>query len=133
MKQFILAIFFFAVSGSGNSQLLLSEDFTSPFFPNANWILINNSQSPGSNWFNGNGSGVFPAFNGGPSDYIAVNYASTTNTSSPQTLSNWLLTPTVTLTNGAVLQFATRTTSNPAMWPDRLEVYISTAGSGTNV
>ena len=46
------------------------------------------------------------------------------------TISNWLLTPTVTLQNGATLSFWTRTTTGT--FPDRLQVRMSTNGASTN-
>src|SRR5688572_14113099 len=108
MKKFTLALLIGAGSCSlMNGQLMLSEDFTAPFFSsNPNWIQINNTPSPNLDWFQGNGAGTFPAYNGAANDYVAANWASTSNTTTGQTLSNWLITPVVTLMNGAVLQFA---------------------------
>src|SRR4029079_15338751 len=48
------------------------------------------------------------------------------------TLSNWLLTPPLTLANGVVLTFYTRTVDTPT-FPDRLQVRMSTNGASTNV
>lgn len=116
---------------STKAQVMISEDFTSPFSAAASgWVRTNNSASPNGTWAQGTGT-VFAAFNGGANDYYSVNFAST-SASTPATISNWLITPSVTLQNGGVLQFATRTTSNPASFPDRLEVYMST-GTGANV
>jgi hypothetical protein len=47
-------------------------------------------------------------------------------------ISNWLLTPPVTLQNGAVMTFYTRTVDVP-QFPDRLQVRMSTSGISTNV
>jgi len=115
-----------------NAQVMIQEDFNSPFnAATAGWVRINNSPAPNTLWSQGNGT-IFPAFNGGPNDFYSVNFASTAlNTAT--TISNWLISPTVTVQNGAVLQFATRTSTNPAAFPDRLEVYLSEAGNGTNV
>ena len=113
---------------------MLQENFNNPFNPaTAGWNVQNLSASanPTLAWFQGN-STVFNAFNGGPDDYYAVNFGNTIDPN-PATISSWLISPTVTLVNGGVLQFATRTTTNPSPFPDRLEVYMSTAGSGTNV
>ena len=116
---------------STKAQVMISEDFTSPFSAAASgWVRTNNSASPNGTWAQGTGT-VFAAFNGGANDYYSVNFAST-SASTPATISNWLITPSVTLQNGGVLQFATRTTSNPASFPDRLEGYMST-GTGANV
>ena len=50
----------------------------------------------------------------------------------PNTISNWLLTPPLTLQNGATLTFYTRTVDVP-QFPDRLQVRMSTNGTSTNV
>ncbi|MES2679310.1 MAG: choice-of-anchor J domain-containing protein [Bacteroidota bacterium] len=115
-----------------NAQVIISENFNNP---NAltGWIKDNKSNPQGiTTWFTGN-PGVFPAFSSPDSSYIAANYNNTTGGSG--TISNWLITPTVTLNNGGVLQFATRTnTAAPqSIAPDRLQVYMSTAGTGSDV
>lgn len=94
------------------------------------WFIQNNSQpGPGSaSWFQGN-STVFPAHSGAGTSYIGVNFNSGTATS---TLSNWLLTPTMSLPNGTQLSFFTRTVDAP-QFPDRLQVRMSRAGASTNV
>lgn len=117
-----------------NSQVVFQEDFTSTFNPATNgWSIQNLSASanPTLAWFQGNPA-VFNAYNGAGADYVGANFNSTTDSNNPATLSTWLLTPTLNLINGAVLEFATRTSTNPASFPDRLEVYMSTAGTGTN-
>lgn len=116
-----------------NAQQVLTQNFNSlsSAISANNWIRTNNSSPVGTNsWFQGN-PGVFPAFNGADSAYIAANYNSTAGTG---TISNWLISPTVTVFDGGVLEFATRTnTSLPQnIAPDRLEVYLST-GVGSNV
>lgn len=112
------------------AQVTLSEDFNSPFAPNSGtgWSVQNNSVPTGTlNWFQGNNN-VFSAFNGGASDYFAANYNSASNNGD---ISNWLISPTVTLVNGATIQFATRTVSATTVYPDRLEVRLSPNTSGT--
>ena len=47
-------------------------------------------------------------------------------------ISNWLLTPPVTLQNGALMNFVTRTVDVP-QFPDRLQVRMSTNGTSTDV
>ena len=96
----------------------------------AGWFMQNNSQpGPGTtNWFQGN-STVFPAQSGASTSYIGTNFNNGTGTS---TLSNWLLTPPLTLQNGVVLTFWTRTVDTPT-FPDRLQVRMSTNGASTNV
>ncbi|UKN01183.1 choice-of-anchor J domain-containing protein [Paracrocinitomix mangrovi] len=93
------------------------------------WIMQNNSSPLGStDWFQGNAT-AFAAFNGAGDSYIGANF---NNTSGVGTISNWLLTPNVTLKNGDVITFYTRTTIDN-MWADNLQVRMSTNGASTNV
>ncbi|HQQ95493.1 MAG TPA: choice-of-anchor J domain-containing protein [Bacteroidia bacterium] len=108
---------------------LLSESFTSPFsVAGSGWLIQNNSNPIGTlTWAQGVGT-IFPAYSGAADDYFEVNYNCQGSASGD--ISNFLITPTVSLMNGAVLKFATRTTSNPSNFPDRLEVRMS-IGTGT--
>lgn len=93
------------------------------------WFSQNNSSPLGTtNWFQGNET-VFPAQAGAPTAYIGANF---NNTSGVGTISNWLLTPELTLSNGDTFSFWTRTAAG-SIWPDRLQVRLSTAGASTNV
>ncbi len=114
---------------AGGVQLSQGFDDITSLVP-AGWFMQNNSQpGPGSTgWFQGN-SDVFPAQSGAATSYIGTNFNNGTGTS---TLSNWLLTPPVTLQNGTVLTFWTRTVPTPA-FPDRLQVRMSTNGASVNV
>ena len=97
--------------------------------PPSGWVQANNSSPIGTlSWFQGDTS-VFPAQGGDPNSYIAVNYNSGSGSA---TISNWLLTPAITLRNNAVLSFWTRTVDTP-MYPDRLQIRMSTNGSSSNV
>lgn len=103
------------------------DDITT--LPGAGWAQINNSSPLGSTgWFQGNDA-VFPAQTGAPTAYIGANF---NNTSGTGTISNWLLTPEINLADGSTMTFYTRVPTG-SIWPDRLEVRMSTAGSSTNV
>ena len=103
------------------------DDITT--LPGAGWVQTNHSTTIGTTgWFQGN-SAVFPAQGGAATSYIGANF---NNTTSADTISNWLLTPPLTLQNGAVLTFWTRTVDAPA-FPDRLQVRMSTNGASSNV
>ena len=93
------------------------------------WYMQNNSAPLGlTDWFQGNDT-VFPAHAGAPTAYIGANF---NNTAGAGTISNWLLTPELNLTNGDTISFWTRTAAG-SIWADRLQVRLSTAGSSTNV
>ncbi|MBA3664370.1 MAG: T9SS type A sorting domain-containing protein [Bacteroidetes bacterium] len=114
-----------------DAQVLFSENFTATFTPaSAGWAVQNNSVPQGTvSWFQGSAA-TFTAFNGAAADYFAANYQSQGSTAGG--ISNWLITPTLSLTNGNVFSFATRTASTPT-FPDRLQLRMSTAGTSTAV
>lgn len=93
------------------------------------WAMINHSEPLGvADWFQGTDT-VFPAFDGSPTAYIAANFNCTSGVG---TISNWLLTPVLSLRNGNTLTFYTRTMAMSA-FPDRLQVRMSINGTSTNV
>ncbi|HWS25655.1 MAG TPA: choice-of-anchor J domain-containing protein, partial [Xanthomonadales bacterium] len=115
-----------------NATLVESFDALAGTSPNqcpTGWTCTNLSSPLGStNWFQGN-SAVFPAQAGPVTGYIATNF---NNTTGDNTISNWLLTPQVNFATGSELRFWTRIGTG-TIFPDRLEVRISTAGASTNV
>ena len=117
----------------------LTENFTSATATTGGWTLTsgfwpaqNNSTNPqpssssGGAW--GPGGTLFNPAPGGA--YFATDTTATGTDNG--TVSDWLLTPVLTLHNGDVLKFATRT-RNPEEGPSRLEIRMSNAGSLTNV
>lgn len=106
----------------------LNEGFETVSTLGASGWAIQNNSSPGAliSWFQGNG--IFTAFNGTANSYIAANFNSTGSTG---TISNWLMTPVQTLTNGSVFSFYTK--GNHGGFADLLELRMSTNGSSTNV
>ena len=129
-KKWMAGVYLLAMAPTLLHAQAYSEDFVdiNTLVPNG-WFMQNNSVPVGStNWFQGN-SIVFAAQNGAATSYIGANF---NNTTGANTISNWLLTPTRTLKNGDVFSFYTRTTVDN-MYPDRLQVRLSTAGTSTNV
>lgn len=93
------------------------------------WYMQNNSEPKGpASWFQG-GPQAFAAHNGPANSYIAVNFQSVDEVG---TISNWLVTPELTLVNDAEFSFWTRV-PDQSYWPDRLELRLSTQGSSTDV
>jgi hypothetical protein len=126
------AILFFLLAGVADSARAqaISENFDNiTLLPSRGWFTQNNSVPVGlTGWLQGN-NGIFLAQAGAANSYIAANFNNTTGTN---TISNWLGAPNLTLHNGDVIRFWTRTTrDNP--FPDRLEVRLSTNGASTNV
>lgn len=101
------------------------EDITT--LPGAGWVENNLSSPIGTiGYFQGNLT-VFTQYAG--AGYLGVNYNSG---ASIATLSNWMMTPALTLYNGATVSFYTRTATGSS-WPDRLEVRMSTNGASSDV
>ncbi len=115
-------------------QISFSQSFDSiQAAINQGWVLKNNSRPLGTtSWF----QGVYAAFPGGfnsytGADYIAANYqnAAAPPVGGESTISNWLISPARPIKNGDVISFYTRSFSNPATYPDRLELRLNTNGS----
>lgn len=126
MKKRFFLLWMLTITSSILSQNILTENFDnlSSLIPNG-WIINNSSEPLGSSSW-GSPNNHFPPYNGGNSSFIAVNYQSTGNIG---TISNWLITPTVLLNNGDVISFYTRT--DHGIYPDRLELRISTNGDAS--
>jgi subtilisin-like proprotein convertase family protein len=94
--------------------------------PPAGWPVQNLSAPLGvTGWAQTNAT-VFPP-NSGPGK-ASANF---NNTAGTGTISNWMFTPNVTLKNGDVFRFWTRTTTG--QFPDRLQLRMSTNGASVNV
>jgi hypothetical protein len=110
-----------------------SEGFSNVVGLTANgWNMQNLSTPIGSNpsWTQGDPvNGPFAANSLPSNSYIATNF---NNVAGANTISNWLLTPTLNLSNGDVVTFYTRTVNMP-QYADNLQVRLSTNGSSTNV
>ncbi|MCP4247648.1 MAG: hypothetical protein GY778_11415 [bacterium] len=100
--------------------------------PGNGWAMINNSAPLGlTDWFQGD-SLEFGAHQGPPTAYIAADFLNAGDGAGFDTISNWLLTPEITLADGVELSFYTRTINNNP-WPERLQVRMSLSGSSTDV
>lgn len=95
----------------------------------AGWNQQNLSTPIGTNpnWVQGS-STVFPEYSAPVDSYVASNYNAVAGAA---TISNWLITPTLNLSNGDVISFYTRSTGS--IYPDNLQIRMSTNGSSTNV
>ena len=116
-------------AGTAKAAPILIEDFDNvAALSGGGWSLINNSTPGGATgWFQGN-SGVFGAESGAANSYIAANFL---GADFGGTISEWLLSPEMTLSTGDILTFAART--DAAIFGDQLEVRLSTNGTSSNV
>lgn len=127
MKKILLSVIALLAFGTSHSQVLLSENFN--VAPPTSWAILNLSSPVGiGNWFQGNPAdavptpGPFSAQAGPSNSYMGTNFNSTTGNN---TISNWIFTPTVSLINGDVISFYTRTTTpGEEVYADRLQMRI---------
>ncbi len=104
----------------------LNEGFTGTALPTG-WANQNLSSPAGAALWGVGGSSAVGTAQGTAAAF--VNYTSTTGTG---TISNWLFTPVLSLKDGAVLTFYTRSGQGTDVYPDRMEVRVSTAGTSVN-
>ncbi len=88
------------------------------------WSQRNDSSPVGPSGWTQGAAALSPAQGGTTNSFVVVNFQAGNSVS---TLSDWLWTPTLTVSPDSVLTFYTRTASNPATNPDRLEVRWSSA------
>lgn len=122
-----------------NSQVILQEEFTASTFvlnTGTGWSVQNLSQPSNTvSWAQGNGTGGnngTSAYSGGTNDFYCADFLSIPDQTAGG-ISAWLISPSVPIYNGAVIQFATRTLSftAPNIFPDRMQVRWSPDGNLT--
>lgn len=130
MKK-ILTLFTIGFIGSsvmhGQSIVKIQENFDNvPAMFTSGWSRINLSSPVGSSQWAQSVNGVIgTSVNGSTTSHIEVNYLSTTGAN---TISNWLISPQMSLDNGDTISFYT-ISYNSATYPDRLECRLSTTGA----
>ena len=93
------------------------------------WSVVNNSNPLGTtDYFQGN-PGVFAAQSGAANSYVAANFEAA---GFGGAVSDWLISPVLTLDNFETITFFTRTEAG-SVFPDRLELRLSTNGASGNV
>jgi hypothetical protein len=117
-----------AASSLHAGTIILTEGFDNiSTLAGSGWTQVNNSTAPATTaWFQGVPT-VFPAQAGATNAYIAANF---NNAAFGGNISNWLITPVLSLQNDMQLVFYTRSTQGA---PDNLQVRLSTNGASSNV
>ena len=114
------------LSFSVNSQAatVLSENFDNvSSLASSGWVISNQSTPAGlSDWFQGN-TAVFASQSGAADSYIAANFEAA---GASGNISDWLITPALTLTNGATVSFYTR---SDGAFADGLELRFASSDS----
>jgi hypothetical protein len=129
-RVFAGSLFLLVASSSVHASVLVNEGFNNiSTLAGSGWVMVNNSSPAGSTgWF----QGVPPIFTsqaGAPDSYIAANF---NNAAFGGNISNWLISPVLSLQNNLQFVFYTRTEAIPVA-ADSLELRLSTNGSSTNV
>ncbi len=113
-------------SVSAQAGVLFSENFNNVAgLAGAGWGQVSSGTGAGSGWFQGN-TGVFPAASGPANSYAAANFVDTGGV-----ISDWLLTPVLTLAESVSVQFDLRLLGDGFL--DIVEVWASTSGASTDV
>jgi hypothetical protein len=129
-RVFAGSLLLLLASSSLQAGVILTEGFDNIATLSGNgWVTVNNSSPLGSTgWFQGN-TGIFTSEAGAADSYIAANFD---NAGIGGNISDWLITPVLSLQYNLQFVFFTRTEPN-SPFPDRLELRLSTAGASTNV
>jgi hypothetical protein len=133
-RVFAGSLFLLFASSSLQAGVILNEGFDNiSTLAGSGWAMVNNSSPVGSTgWFQGN-TPIFTAQAGAPDSYIAANFNNAGFVGSVGgNISNWLITPVLSLQYNLQFVFFTRTDVG-SLFPDRLELRLSTNGASTNV
>jgi hypothetical protein len=104
------------------------------------WVVINNSRPIGTDsWIQGqfgiDDKGKLYGYSAASYAYSGQDFVVCTYNSgdSSGTLSAWLISQPTVMKNGDQIEFYTRTLSNPANYPDRMQVRLNPTSNSTNV
>lgn len=142
MKKTLLSLLLIPFFGIAQNQFSFGFDGTTAAMISAGWQSTNQSSPVGaSTWNNATftvplANAIFGSGNtttipvgqaGGNNSFALVNFNSTTGAG---TISNWLITPNITVENGDIVTFYSRKgTDGTTDYPDRLELRMSTAAT----
>lgn len=122
----IAAGLIFAVTAA-EAQVLISQGFSNVPGLAATWPQADASTPAAVNgWVQGN-AGIFTAQAGADNSFIAINPVTATDFAT--SVDHFLMTPVISLATPTTLSFYARSTGLDDGFPDRLQVYLSTAGS----
>ncbi len=133
MKKNLLSVLLLVVIGVCKAQNLITENFD--VFP-ATWIKVNTSVPAGANQWGQASTNQITYFGGGTGAYngtAATSYAfaNFNSTTGNNTISNWLITPIVSLIDGDVISFYSSKglSGGTNVYADNLQLRISPNGS----
>lgn len=131
MKKLLLSISLICGFSASNAQNLFTENFD--VFPTT-WTKTNQSSPVGTNNWGAataaqNAYFAGGAFNGNADTSYAFSFFQSVN--NVGTISNWLITPSISLQNGDIISFYSRKglSGGATVYADRLEMRLSTNGA----
>ena len=125
VKPCLLGLAVFALSATAQAATVYSEGFDN--LATSGWILTNNSTSAGNSWYQGVPE-YFASQSGAAGSYAVADFLSSNAVNG--TISNWLISPEITLGTATTLSFYART-DDVAGFNDTLKVYFN-AGSASS-
>ena len=130
IRKLALATALSATALAASATTLLDEGFENVAgLGAAGWVQANLSSPVGLPWGQGF-IGPFAAQAGGAESYAVANFESAAF-GSGGVIDNWLMTPTLDFGSSNTVTFWTRTIFNPSIFPDRLELRLSVAGTSS--
>ena len=121
-----------SLSNTLGNTIIINEGFDGGI--PQDWATQNMSLPIGrTKWAQGNPTFAgFTSHSGPPTSFLMSDFFAANQNGAPNTISNWLFTPSISIKNGDILSFWTRQPGGTD-YPDRLEVRLSTNGVSTNV
>ncbi len=123
MQKRIIYILCFVMVGIGHAQNFVEDFQDVPTLFSNGWVQTNNSSPLGSGGWMQDFGNFNPPPSGPDNSSIVCDYSSISSGQSGD-ISNWLITPTINLTQGDSIIFYTRSFNNSA-YPDRMEVRLN--------
>jgi hypothetical protein len=124
----VAAVLVFAATAA-ESQVLISQGFDNVPGLAATWPQVDGSTPAVAGWNQGNPTN-FTSQAGAANSYIAINPVTKTGDFATS-VSDYLMTPVISLASATNLSFFARSQGLGDGVPDRLQVYLSTAGAST--
>jgi len=130
MKKILLSLFAVAMISAAQSQVLLYQGFDD-VSGMSGWTIENHSNPVGAtSWQQGDPELFGSASVAGPENSFAN--ALYTSTGDNGTISDWMVSPTVNISNGDSVRFYALSFNSTA-YPDRLEIRLSTDGDASTM
>lgn len=128
-KKTLMALALVGTFASAQAAVLLDEGFENVAgLAGSGWVFTNASSSPLNNWLQGTSTTVLSAQGGSADSFALANFTSNKTSGS---ISNWLMTPTISLDQSGSVNFYARTDELLGLFVDQLEVRLSSSGASS--